>query len=332
MADQLTARSARRRMPARPGISPPGSNPRSSTIGRMDADAGSTDELETASTIFAEVRPRLFGIAYRMLGSVSEAEDIVQETWVRWQTCDRSQVRHAPAFLATTATRLAINAGQSARVRRETYVGPWLPEPVDTSADPELGALHGEALEFAVLLILEKLSPTQRAAYVLRQAFDYPYEQIAEVIQQTEGNARQLVSRARKRLADEKRTEVSVSEQRQLLEAFLAAARTGNLAALEALFAADVVSYSDGGGKVRASKFPVVGRERVAKYYQAFASRFWIGVDSQPFMANGRPSARLVQDGVVFAVVTLTASADGIDRLLWTMNPDKLSGVTRVGA
>ena len=283
----------------------------------MDADTGSTAELETASTIFAEVRPRLFGIAYRMLGSVSEAEDIVQETWVRWQTCDRSLVRHAPAFLATTATRLAINVGQSARVRRETYVGPWLPEPVDTSADPELGALHGEALEFAVLLILEKLSPTERAAYVLRQAFDYPYEQIAEVIQQTEGNARQLVSRARKRLAEEKRAEVSVSEQRQLLEA---------------LFAADVVSYSDGGGKVRASKFPVVGRERVAKYYQAFASRFWVGVDTQLFMANGRPSARLTQDGAVFAVVTLTASADGIDRLLWTMNPDKLSGVTRVGA
>ena len=300
-------------------------------MGDMGADGGSAAELETASTVFAEVRSRLFGIAYRMLGSVSEAEDIVQETWVRWQTCDRSMVRNAPAFLATTATRLAINVGQSARVRRETYVGPWLPEPVETSADPELGALHGEALEFAVLLILEKLSPTERAAYVLRQAFDYPYEQIAEVIQQTEGNARQLVSRARKRLAEEKRAEVSVSEQRHLLEAFLAAARTGNLAALEALFAADVVSYSDGGGKVRASKFPVVGRERVAKYYRAFAARFWDGVDTEPFMANGRPSARLARDGLVFAVVTLTASADGIDRLLWTMNPDKLSGVTRVG-
>jgi RNA polymerase sigma factor (sigma-70 family) len=198
----------------------------------MIADSGSASELETASAIFADVRPRLFGIAYRMLGSVSEAEDIVQETWIRWQTYDRSAVRNAPAFLATTATRLAINAGQPARVRRETYIGPWLPEPVDTSAGPELGAVRGEALEFAVLLVLEKLSPTERAAYVLRQAFDYPYEEIAEIIQQTPANARQLVSRARKRLAEEKRAAVSLSEQQRLLEAFLAAARTGNLAAL----------------------------------------------------------------------------------------------------
>ncbi|MEV7135286.1 RNA polymerase sigma-70 factor [Arthrobacter sp. NPDC093128] len=297
----------------------------------MDADSRSASDLETASAIFADVRPRLFGIAYRMLGSVSEAEDIVQEVWIRWQTYDRSTVRNAAAFLATTATRLAINVGQSARARRETYVGPWLPEPVDTSADPELGAVRGEALEFAVLLILEKLSPTERAAYVLRQAFDYSYEEIAEIIQQTQANTRQLVSRARKRLGEEKRAEVSVSEQQRLLEAFLAAAQTGNLAALEELFAADVVSYSDGGGKVRASKFPVVGRERVAKYYRAFASRFWEGVDVDTFMANGRPSARLARDGDVFAVVTVTASADGIDRLLWTMNPDKLSGVTWAG-
>ncbi|WP_309108425.1 RNA polymerase sigma-70 factor [Arthrobacter sp.] len=295
----------------------------------MIADSGPASELETASAIFADARPRLFGIAYRMLGSVSEAEDILQEVWIRWQTCDRSTVRNAPAFLATTATRLAINVGQSARVRRETYVGPWLPEPVDTTADPELGAINGEALEFAVLLILEKLSPTERAAYVLRQAFDYPYDQIAEIIQQTQANARQLVSRARKRLAEEKRVAVSGSEQQRLLEAFLAAARTGNLAALEELFAADVISYSDGGGKVRASKFPVVGKERVAKYYRAFASRFWIGVDIEPFMANGQPSARLTRDGAVFAVVTITVSAEGIDQLLWTMNPDKLSGVTR---
>ena len=180
--------------------------------------------------------------------------------------------------------------------------------------------------------MLEKLSPTERAAYVLRQAFDYPYEQIAEIIQQTQVNARQLVSRARKRLAEEKRAAVSVREQQRLLEAFLAAARTGDLAALEELFAADVVSYSDGGGKARASKFPVVGKERVAKYLKAFASRFWIGVDVEPFMANGQPSARLARNGVVFAVVTITVSAEGIDRLLWMMNPDKLSGVTRVGA
>ena len=128
------------------------------------------------------VRPRLFGIAYRMLGSAVEAEDVVQDVWVRWQTADRSVVRDAPAFLATTTTRLAINVIQSARSRRETSVGPWLPEPVDTNADPGLGAERSEALEVAVLILLEKLSPTQRAAYILRKAFDYSYREIAKIL------------------------------------------------------------------------------------------------------------------------------------------------------
>src|SRR5690349_7489683 len=141
-----------------------------------------TAELDRAATDFARIQPRLFGIAYRMLGSAAEAEDIVQDVWLRWQAYDRETVIDPPGFLATTTTRLAINATQSARTRRETYVGPWLPEPVDTSADPALGAERGEALEVAVLMLLEKLTPTERAAYVLRQAFDYPYEQIAEII------------------------------------------------------------------------------------------------------------------------------------------------------
>jgi RNA polymerase sigma-70 factor, ECF subfamily len=158
---------------------------------------------------FLSVRPRLFGIAYRMLGSAAEAEDIVQDVWLRWQTTDRSVVRDVPAFLATTTTRLAINVIQSARSRRETYVGPWLPEPVDTSADPGVEAERGEALQFAVLVLLEKLSPTERAAYVLREAFDYPYRDIAEILRLEEANTRQLVTRARKNVADGRRAPVS---------------------------------------------------------------------------------------------------------------------------
>src|SRR5207248_1775971 len=201
-----------------------------------------------------------------MLGSAVEAEDIVQDVWLRWQTTDRTVVRDAPAFLATTTTRLAISHAQSARSRRETYVGPWLPEPVDTSADPGLGAERGEALELAVLVLLEKLSPAERAAYVLREAFDYPYKQIAEILQLEEANTRQLVTRARKHIADGRRTQVSSAEQQRLLGAFLDAAQKGDLAALESLFAADIVSYSDGGGVVRAAQKPVIGRERVAKF------------------------------------------------------------------
>src|ERR1700755_2615637 len=206
------------------------------------------DDLEEAAAVFTRVRPRLFGIAYRMLGSASEAEDLVQEVWLRWQATDRSVVENPGAFLATTMTRLAINALQSARARRETYIGPWLPEPVDTSADPYLGAERGEALEFAALLLMEKLTPNERAAYVLREAFDYPYGQIADILQSTEPAVRQLVSRARKSVTSEKRTPVSTAAQRELLTTFITAARSGDLAALERLFAPDVASVSDGNG------------------------------------------------------------------------------------
>jgi len=161
-------------------------------------------------SVFEGVRPRLFGIAYRMLGSAAEAEDIVQDAWLRWQGTDRTAVVDPPAFLATTTTRLAITFAQSARSRRETYIGPWLPEPVDTSGDPRLGAERAEALEFAVLLLLEKLSPTERAAYILREAFDYSYDQIAHTIRSTEANARQLVSRARKHISDGRRRRLAL--------------------------------------------------------------------------------------------------------------------------
>ncbi|MEV1177193.1 RNA polymerase sigma-70 factor [Nonomuraea sp. NPDC049784] len=283
------------------------------------------EDLDQAAAVFASVRPRLFGIAYRMLGSSTEAEDLVQDVWMRWQTCDRSTVADPAAYLATATTRLAINALQSARVRRETYIGPWLPEPVDTSADPHLGAERGEALGFAVLLLLERLSPTERAAYVLREAFDYPYRQIADIIQATEAAVRQLVSRARKHLVSERRAPVTAAEQRRLLTAFVAAARAGDLAALEEILAADVISYADGGGAVRASRFPVVGAFRVAKYVRAFADRFWAGVEVEWADMNGQTAALLRHDGEVFTVLTVNASDQGIDQVLWMMNPAKIT-------
>jgi RNA polymerase sigma-70 factor (ECF subfamily) len=192
--------------------------------------------LDDATSVFAEVRPRLFGIAYRMLGSWTEAEDIVQDVWLRWQGCDRSAVLNATAFLVTTTTRLAINSATSARARHESYVGRWLSEPVDPSDNPELGAERGEALELGVLLLLEKLSATERAAYVLREAFDYPYSKIAGFLQLTEVNARQLVSRAGKKVVAGRRKSVGSAQQRRLLSAFLAAARAGEFVALEEVF------------------------------------------------------------------------------------------------
>jgi RNA polymerase sigma-70 factor (ECF subfamily) len=287
---------------------------------------GDGDDLDEATAVFLSVRPRLFGIAYRMLSSATEAEDLVQETWLRWQACDRGAVVNPAAFLATATTRLAINALQSARVRRETYVGPWLPEPIDTSADPYLGAERGEALEFAALLLMEKLTPTERAAYVLREAFDYSYAQIADIVRSTEPAVRQQVSRARKHMAGERRTPVTTAAQRELLTTFIAAARTGDMTALERRFAADVTSVSDGNGRVRVARTPVVGAARVAKFLNAF-TWFWDGVDVRWATMNGQASAVLLREGTVYGMLTVCASTEGIDQVLWMVNPAKNTAV-----
>jgi RNA polymerase sigma-70 factor, ECF subfamily len=285
--------------------------------------------LDRATSAFLSVRSRLFGIAYRVLGTAAEAEDIVQEVWLRWQSTDRSIVRDVTAFLVTTTVRLAISLAQSARSRHETYIGPWLPEPVDTTADPTLGADRGEALELAVLILLEKLSPNERAAYVLREAFDFSYRDIADILQLTETNTRQLVTRARKHLAAERRAPVSSSEQRRFLEAFLSAAQEGNLAALKELFAEDVVSITDGGGVAGAARIPILGRERVAKFIAGFASRFWENVTLSWIQVNGQSSVLIARGGNIIALVTVDASPPGIGQILWFMNPAKLSTISQ---
>jgi RNA polymerase sigma-70 factor (ECF subfamily) len=193
---------------------------------------------------FEAVRPRLFGIAYRTLESAADADDVVQDTWIRWQGTDRNKVRDAGAFLATTTKRLALNVAQSARARRETSIEPCDTDPVDVHADPTLGAERREALELAMRALMEKLSPTERAAYLLREAFDYPYRQISDVLATSEANARQLVTRARLHLASEPRRHVSAAEQQRFIDAFVDAAQTGDLTTLEQLLAARVVTSS----------------------------------------------------------------------------------------
>lgn len=285
------------------------------------------DALDEAAAAFTEVRPRLFGIAYRMLGSAAEAEDLVQEVWLRWQAYERAKVEHPAAFLATTTTRLAINALKSARARRETYIGPWLPEPVDTEADPYLGAERGEALEFAALMVMEKLSPNERAAYVLRVAFDYPYAQIASILRASEAAVRQLVSRARKRIAEGRRTPVEPDAQRRLLSAFLTAARSGDMEELERLFADDVASVSDGNGAHQVARRAVVGPVRVAKFLAAIATWFWDGLEIDMAEVNGQTAAVLRRDGAVYGVITVSASEAGIDQVLWMVNHEKLTAL-----
>ena len=263
-----------------------------------------------------------------MLGSASEAEDIVQDVWLRWQSTNRSAVENPPAYLATTTTRLCINLAQSAHSRRESYVGTGLPEPVDTSSDPGLGAERHEALKLAVLMLLEKLSPAERASYVLREAFDYSYQEIADILQIEDANARQLVSRARKHIADGRRKPVTSGEQRRFLEAFIAAAENADMAALETIFAEDVVSTSDGGGIVRAARVPVVGRERVVKFI-ATASHYWNGVTRAWVESNLQTAVLVSPEGVPLALTTVEAFAQGIDQIVWILRPSKLSSISK---
>jgi len=279
---------------------------------------------DTALEAFQSQRRRLFGIAYRMLGSVAEAEDIVQNAWLRWDGADRDAIGDPAAFLTTVVTRLCLNELDSARVRRESYVGPWLPEPVSTAEDPLVGAERGEALSLAVLLLLERLSSAERAAYVLHVAFDYPYQRVAEVLEVSEANARQLGSRARAHLARERGAEVGKADHARLLQALVAASQSGRLEALESVLAEDVVSLSDGGGFVSAARKPVHGRRHVAQLVLGVIAKFGEGIDVVPVEANGDAALLGTRDGRPVALWSIDVGPQGVRRLLIVMNPEKL--------
>ena len=285
------------------------------------------DELASAAEVFEGLRARLFGVAYRMLGSVAEAEDVVQDAWLRWQQTDRSVVHNPAGFLTTVTTRLTLNVLDSARARREEYVGAWLPEPVDTSADPTLGAETAEALEAAVLVLMERLAPQARAAYVLREAFHYTHAETAEVLQTTEANVRQMVSRAKKLVQSGRSAPVDRARHVALLDAFIAAARTGDVARLERVLAADVVSISDGAGIApRAARRPVVGLDRVVRFVAGWAD-WWEGATLTMLETNGQPSVLVRRGDTALAVLNVSTSTSGIEQLLWVMAPDKLTRV-----
>lgn len=257
-----------------------------------------------------------------MLGSAADAEDIVQDAWLRFSRADG--VESPAAFLTTIVTRLSLTALDSARARRETYVGPWLPEPVDTSADPALGAEHSEALSIAVLLLLERLGPAERAAYVLHEAFGYPFRDIATVLETTEANARQLASRARKRITADRGVIVSTSDRDRWLAAFTAAAEHGDLAALEATLAADVASHSDGGGVVSAARNVVTGRTRVAALLLGLLAKYSSDMQTSAVLVNGEPGVLATRDGEPFAVWTVDIGPEGVRGVYIVLAPAKL--------
>ena len=291
----------------------------------------STAELVTDA---AALRPLLFSVAYRMLGSVSDAEDVVQESFVRYQRAldEGAEVGSAKAYLSAIVTRLAIDELRSARHRRETYVGTWLPEPLlaDHEEDVADRVEMDDTVSMAFLLLLETLSPVERAVFVLHDVFAYGYDEIAAIVGKTEANARQIASRARARVADRcPRFEPSRAKRDELAGAFLEAVREGDVDRLESLLAADVTMAGDGGGKAAAAAHPVAGRPRVARFLLGIwrqAQRH--GVRVVPTEANGCPAyLGIGPDGRVVNVLVLEIAPEGITSVRSVLNPDKLSRV-----
>ncbi|GAA1169918.1 sigma-70 family RNA polymerase sigma factor [Pseudonocardia alaniniphila] len=237
-------------------------------------DGPAVPEVAEAVADFESVRPRLFGIAYRMLGGVADAEDIVQEVWLRWQTADRAGVRDRVGFLVTITTRLALNAATSARARREVSVGRWLPDRAsDAAEEPSSRAERIEALELAVRLLLERLSPVERAVYILREAFGYPFCEIATTLVIGESNARQLARRARMHLAEQRRMPVDPEERGRLLATFIIAAQAGDVARLKCLLIDDIDSYRDRIGHTHTCRSAMLSAGHSATGKQAGAAR-----------------------------------------------------------
>ncbi|AWW38508.1 RNA polymerase sigma 70 [Streptomyces sp. AS58] len=288
---------------------------------------------------FEASRPRLEAIAYRLLGSASEAEDAVQETFLRWQAADIGHIRVPEAWLTKVLTNLCLNQLASARARRETYVGRWLPEPL-LAGDPMLGpadtAEQRESVSYAVLVLLERLSPDERAVYVLREAFDYPHREIAGILDISEAASQQILHRARKHVADGRaRSEIDEAAARRVVAEFLTAATSGRTEPLVRLLTEDVVSVGDGGGKVPARAKAFEGALAVAKFLRglfvpAKAKRDLVGGSPALYAttANGGPALVAVVDGRVVGVMCLEITAEGIAAFRNQVNPDKLERAT----
>jgi RNA polymerase sigma-70 factor (ECF subfamily) len=283
-----------------------------------------------------ELRPLMFSIAYRMLGSVVEAEDVVQEAFLRLHRSSQDDVDNLEAFATTITTRLAIDTLRSARVRRERYVGPWLPEPIVDAADtdPAHRVELDETVSTAFLVLLEALSPVERAVFVLREVIGYEYAEIAAVVDKSEANCRQIFARAKKRIDDGKpRFEASREHRDRLATQFLAAITDGDLTGLERLLAEDVVFVGDGGGRAPAIQKPMTGAVSVARFLLGLmrqGGRFGVLLDL--VQANGQPALLTrAADGALLGVLTIDVDGDRIVRLHNVLNPDKLGHLGPVG-
>jgi RNA polymerase sigma-70 factor (TIGR02957 family) len=286
------------------------------------------------STTFDDTRTLLFSVAYRMLGSAADAEDAVQDAWVRWSAADRSRVAEPRAYLVRIVTNVSMDRLRSARARRETYLGPWLPEPVLTSIGPGDEAAIAESVSAGLLMLLESLSPLERAVFVLREAFGFGYGEIAAAVERSEDTVRQAAHRARGHVRDRRpRFPATRARHREVAERFFAAAGGGDINALMELLAPDVTLWTDGGGKVRQAMRPVTGADRVAAWLAGVGSRPYEGIDPADMTGriaelNGAPGLVFTGAGRVFATLTLDLDAAGrIVAIHNVANPDKLRAV-----
>jgi RNA polymerase sigma-70 factor, ECF subfamily len=278
---------------------------------------------------FSEHRPYLLSLAYRMLGSMADAEDLVQETFLRWQQASSAEIHSPRAFLTTVLTRLALNYLDSARVRREHYVGPWLPEPIVTTVARDPAELS-ESLTMAFLVLLESLSPLERITFLLHEVFDYSHAEVAELTGSTEAACRQAFRRAKDAVAERRpRFHPQPNAAEQLTQSFLNAVQQGSVEDLLALLHPEVITYSDGGGRTRAALNPIYGPDRVARFLVGIAHKGGQGLTSIPSEVNGQPAFIGLLDGQLYTVLVLDIEQDKIRNVYIVVNPDKLQHLAK---
>ncbi|MFD4858980.1 RNA polymerase sigma-70 factor [Streptomyces atratus] len=292
--------------------------------------------VDTATDIFEDHRPVLTGVAYRMLGGIADAEDVVQEAWLRWSSASREEVREPRAFLVRIITRLAIDRLRQVQSRREAYVGPWLPEPLVTDFGPTVPdaaeqAVLADSVSVAVLVVLESLSPLERAVFVLREAFGFPYAEIAATLDRTEVAVRQLAGRARHHVEERKpRYDVDPARRRDLTERFLAAAAGGDIEKLLALLAPDVRLVGDSGGKSKAPLRIIESADKVGRFLFAVTHEQTQDLDIRFLELNGAPGLLVLSDGKPDSVFQVDVR-DGLIQCVYIVrNPDKLTSLTGV--
>jgi RNA polymerase sigma-70 factor, ECF subfamily len=287
-----------------------------------------------ASETFERHRSLLFSIAYRMLGSVMEAEDVVQEAFLRWQEASGGEIRAPKAYLSTVVTRLSIDRLRSAKARREQYVGPWLPEPLATGEGSEAtdAVALDETLSMAFLVLLESLTPVERAVFLLREVFNYDYAEIASLVGKSEDNCRQISRRARRSVAARRpRFESSPEQEERFMNSFLEACMSGDMERLLALLSADATLWSDGGGKTRAALNPIYGADRVARFFFGILCKAPSGLVVLRASINGRPGfIGYVEDGSPQSVTTFDVAEVTIRAIRIAVNPEKLRNVPRM--